>query len=174
MILRPGEMWRERKVKHLPGNMVSYSWRPQPRLLPTWRRHSSTPPGRSTTRSRRECLISTMRLMVSRLDLNTVQQEELSQEQEDREAPQEDVVNINTWVQWSKWLWVSGNCISMFKRLSKFYPQKTLQFNLAHHIWRLVFKQIINSMEIYGCFNFYISINESILCIVSEFLLWLF
>ena len=37
-----------------------------------------------------------MRLMVSRLDLNTVQQEELSQEQEDREAPQEDVVNINT------------------------------------------------------------------------------
>ena len=66
---KPGEMSRERRERLLLGNTAWSSWRHPPRLPLMWRRPSSTPPGRSTTRSRRVCSTSTMRLMASRSGL---------------------------------------------------------------------------------------------------------
>ena len=71
VIWKHAEMSRGRRVKHLQENTVSSSWRHRPRLQPMWRRPSSTQPGKYTTRSRRECSISTMRRTGLRSGLST-------------------------------------------------------------------------------------------------------
>ena len=93
VIWRPGEMSRERKERLSPENTVLSSWKLQQRLPLTLRRHLSTQPGRSTTRSRRESSTSTMRPTASRSGLSIVLQEGRRGAPGDREELLEVVVN---------------------------------------------------------------------------------
>ena len=93
VIWRPGETSRERRGRPSLENTASSLWKLQQRLPLTWRRHLSTPPGRSTTRSRRGCSTSTMRPTASRSVLSIVLLGELREGQEGREARLGDVVN---------------------------------------------------------------------------------
>ena len=89
-------MSRERRERLSLENTASSLWKLQQRLPLTWRRQLSTPPGRSTTRSRRECSTSTMRPTASRLVLSTVLLGELREGQEARGVQLGDVVKSQT------------------------------------------------------------------------------
>lgn len=51
--------WRKRRVKHSPVNMALSSWKHRRVRLPMLRRPSSTPPKRSTRKSKKACSTST-------------------------------------------------------------------------------------------------------------------
>ena len=96
VIWRPGETSRERRERPSLENTASSSWKLQRKLPLMLRRHLSTQPGRSTTRSRRECSTSTMRPTASRSVLSIVLLVELRVGRGGREEQLEGVVSSQT------------------------------------------------------------------------------
>merc|ERR1712029_966278 len=94
VIWRPVVMSKKKKVKHLPANMVSFSWRLQPRPPPMLRRPLSTLHERSTTKFKKAFSTLIMRPMESRLVLNIHQPIPICHLEVKVEVGLEDVVNI--------------------------------------------------------------------------------